>query len=117
MRIKFFSLYDLYRNLPKIPSAATGLSSDAPPAPSIRISAAPAVTGTEVATREQLVVQEPIQRAFIPKVEKASLVLFLIIDHVCSIPSAKDRFLRAQPLLLPLRKPTPILIRLRRAHS
>ncbi|KAK7236604.1 hypothetical protein RIF29_45477 [Crotalaria pallida] len=27
---------------------------------------------------------------------RASLVLFFIIDHVCSIPSAKDRFLRAQ---------------------
>ncbi len=62
-------------------------------------------------------VKEPIQRAFIPKVEQASLVLFFIIDHVCLIPSAKDRFLSAQPLLLPLRKPTPIWIRLRRAHS
>lgn len=45
-------------------------------------------------------VKEPLQRAFIPKVEQAFLVLFLTIDHVCSIreSSAKDRLLRAQPL-------------------
>ena len=60
---------DLYQRIPKVPSA--GVSSAAPPAPSISISAAPAGTGTEVATREQLssVVQDKFCPALFPQAD------------------------------------------------
>lgn len=83
-RRKLIAVSDLYRRIPKVLSAAAG--SAAPPAQSLSISAAPAGTGTEVATREQLssVVQDKFCPTLFPQADFTVPPVFAM-EEECSL--------------------------------